>query len=268
MQRTVDWNRRKCQNGAVTLEQYRKNQLARLQAEIPPRQRCLRCRRPAQGCYCSSVKAFAPEMEFALLIHLDETRRAVATGRMAHLCLRNSHLLEGIDYTRDERVNRLIEDPANYPVLLYPGCEATDISNLTPESRRELVPAGKKLVVFLLDGTWSTARKMYRLSTNLHSLPMICFTPRAPSRFAVRRQPAARCYSTVESVHEVIDLLTKPGSSRPHDNLLDVFGQMVQQQMHFRNEIGERRFFRKVKNRVSNGPRRGLRKIRRTVREA
>ena len=76
-----------------------------------------------------------------------------------------------------------------------------------------LVPAGRQLIVFVLDGTWKSVRKMLRLSRNLASLPMICFEPPSPSSYRIRRQPKAHCYSTIEAIHHVLDLFAPRGSA-------------------------------------------------------
>jgi len=95
-----------------------------------------------------------------------------------------------------------------------------------------LVPAGRQLSVFVLDGTWKSARKMLRLSRNLASLPMICFEPQSPSNYRIRRQPKAHCYSTLEAIHHVLDLFTPRGSSA-HDNLLTVFRSVIDRQLAY-----------------------------------
>jgi len=73
------------------------------------------------------------------------------------------------------------------PVLLYPGREATNLSDPTGAGFAEFASqvAARRLVVFLLDATWSLGRKMLRLSPSLQRLPRIMFTPSAPSRYII-----------------------------------------------------------------------------------
>ena len=177
-----------------------------------------------------------------ILIHRDEARNGVATGRMAHLCLENSWLLEGTDFSEHEKVNELLADPSLYPVVLYPGPIATDLSLLSPGARAGLFPSGKRPLVFVIDGTWRNARKMRRLSRNLKDLPQWSFSPRRPSQFRVRKQPRMECLSTIEAIHEVIELFdggaSRADAGRPHDNLLDVFNSMVEMQVLFEEKNG------------------------------
>ena len=116
----------------------------------------------------------------------------------------------------------------------------------------------KTPVVFVIDGTWATARKMMRQSENLHAVPRICFTPSAPSQFRVRKQPKAECFSTIEAIHQCVELLGEQVgfnlNRREHDNLLNVFNQMVERQLHFIREAFDNprsTSYRRVKNRVA-----------------
>lgn len=195
---------------------------------------CVSCLQPPYGCYCESLKPFDPRIEFIVLIHPIEARRRIATGRMSHLSLQNSTLIRGHDFTDSAAVQRIISDPDVVSATLYPGPSSTDISALEPSERAALFPREKRLAIFVLDGTWWTARKMIR-SPNLARLPRICFSPPGPSRFRVRQQPSPECWSTIEAIHHTIELLGESRgfsvASREHDALLDVFDVMVERQL-------------------------------------
>lgn len=171
------------------------------------------------------------QTRFVFLMHPKEFKQEkAATGRLTHLCLPNSELHMGVSFADDASVNRLIEDPANFPVLLYPGEQARNLS------RGELAPAelgARQLVVFLLDATWACARKMLRLSGNLQGLPRIMFTTSAPSRYVIKQQPQAGCLSTLEAVHETLLALERSGLDRYAlpDQLLGLFQRMQQFQI-------------------------------------
>ena len=131
----------------------------------------------------------------------------------------------GLAFDDDAAVQALIQELRNFPVLLYPGTAARNLSNgdLTPADL-----AGRRLVVFLLDATWSGARKMLKLSPSLQRLPRIMFTPAAPSRFIIKQQPAAGCLSTLEAVHELATALERAGLDRypQPDQLLKILQRL------------------------------------------
>jgi DTW domain-containing protein len=193
---------------------------------------CHSCRRPRACCYCALVEPFHSEPRFVILRQPREAKHRLGTGRMAHLCLSNSLLLDGVDFSRDERLEREIQNPCFFPVLLYPSRDAINLTRQAPGERMAMVPQGRRLVVFVLDGTWKSVRKMLRLSRNVASLPMICFEPPAPSGYRIRRQPRSHCYSTIEAIHHVLDLFSPAhGLTHPHDNLLAVFRSVIDRQV-------------------------------------
>ena len=156
---------------------------------------------------------------------------------MSHLILKDSHLIPGFDYTENEELNKILENPRHYCVVLYPGKHAKNISALSGEDFATLVPKGKKLVVIVVDGTWNTAKQTMRLSANLSKLPQISFDIETPSNFRVRKQPQDKCLSTVEAIHKTIQLLGNSQGfdiqTKAHDNLIEVFQFMVTNQESF-----------------------------------
>jgi DTW domain-containing protein YfiP len=223
----------------MNVETYRRRR--RLLADQPGRRMrslCFNCLQPVVTCFCRHLRPFDPGYKFVILIHALELRRRIATGRMAHLCLRDSVLLLGYDYSENSTLNGLLSDPQYCPVVLYPGQDSLNLTNLTTLERRQVFPSEKKPLVVVIDGTWSTAKKMLRRSRNLRDLPRICFTPDKPSRFRVRQQPKKECLSTIEAIHQTLDLL-RPSADQ--DALVYVFDKMVEQQLAFIEESKTRR---------------------------
>ena len=163
---------------------------------------------------------------FVLLMHPKEAKKEKAgTGRLTHLALSNSEIVVGTEFETNAPLSRLIDDPSNHVVLLYPGETAV---NLSQEAAASPFPPDRRLVVLVLDATWSCARKMLRLSPRLQRLPRIMFTPSAPSRFVIKQQLIAGCLSTLESVHEVLSALNRrrlDSYERP-TQLLELFDAM------------------------------------------
>jgi DTW domain-containing protein YfiP len=178
------------------------------------REMCYRCFWPKTLCWCDRLRPMATRTKFVFLMHPKEWKeQRTGTGRLTHLCLADSELIMGVGFDADERVQGLLGDPANFPVLLYPGPQARTLpGGLTAD---EL--GGRRLVVFLLDGTWACVRKMLRLSCSLQRLPRIMFPPTTPSRFVIKQQPVAGCLSTLEATHELLLALERGGLDRYTD---------------------------------------------------
>ncbi|MBI2510449.1 MAG: DTW domain-containing protein [Opitutae bacterium] len=200
------------------------------------REMCYRCFWPKALCWCPTLRAMPTRTRFVFLMHPKEFKQEKAnTGRLTRLCLENSELIMGLGFDSDPTVQALIADPSNFPVLLYPGHEALNLSTASVgnvDAFRERLGA-RQLVVFLLDATWAGARKMLRLSPNLQRLPRVMFTPTAPSRYVIKQQPQEGCLSTLEATHELLLALERSGLDAYPDQaqLLDVFARMQDYQL-------------------------------------
>ena len=167
--------------------------------QTPPREQCYTCFRAKTNCLCDSIKPFSTKMHFVILMHTKEARREkTGTARLAKLCLTNAELLIGIDFTRHERVNTLIQDPAYYPLVLFPGPNAM---NFSTSGNTVLKPEKKTLLIFVIDGTWTCAKKILNKSQNLQALPRLSFSRNYVSRFIIKRQPKEHCISTIEAIY-------------------------------------------------------------------
>ncbi|MEW6058086.1 MAG: tRNA-uridine aminocarboxypropyltransferase [Bdellovibrionota bacterium] len=224
----------------MNLNEYRlrKQRRAEVQAQAFKKMRlaCLSCRKTLSTCFCSRVKPFESAVRFVILMHPKESRKRVGTGRLTHLCITNSALFEGVDFTNHAAVNGILSEEQSFPVVLYPGPQALDISTEGAIKAEGFVPLGKQLVVFVIDGSWFCAKKMIRLSKNLGKLPQIKFLPPHESIYQIRKQPNAICFSTVEAVHFVIDQLRTSKrwqAQDEHSNLLECFKFMIKNQLSY-----------------------------------
>ena len=195
------------------------------------RETCYRCFWPKALCWCPSIVPMATRTRFVFLMHPKEFKKEKAnTGRLTHLCLAESVIHMGIGFDDHDAVQALINDPHHLPVLLYPGLDARNLST------GDLAPADlgdRRLVVFLLDATWSGARKMLRLSPSLQRLPRIMFTPAGRSRYVIKQQPQDGCLSTLEATHELLLALERSGLDRYPlpAQLLGLFDRMQEYQI-------------------------------------
>jgi DTW domain-containing protein YfiP len=205
---------------------------------------CYKCFWPQPHCWCGSITPMPTRTKFVILMHPYEFKRIKAnTGRLTHLCLADSELHLGIGFDDHVAVQALINDPKNYPVLLYPGSDSIDLSEARNREPRATSQADssdsalhalrsqlarRRLVVFLLDATWRLVRPMLRTSLSLQRLPRIMFSNAAPSRYVIKRQPEPGCLSTLEAAHELLVALDRAGLdtySQP-EQLLDLFQRM------------------------------------------
>jgi len=193
--------------------------------------RCYVCYRAKKACLCPFIETIDTKVTIVLLMHPKEAKKErLGTGRLAHACLPHSQIIIGVNFSKDSAVNGIIDDPHNACFLLYPGDKSIDLSNqaLPPEKVQ-----GRQLVVFLIDGTWATAKKIMRLSTNLHPLPRLSFKLQWRSRFSFKHQPGKYCLSTIECIYYLLDSLCRsPGYelNGKHRVLIKVLDELVNYQ--------------------------------------
>lgn len=180
---------------------------------------CPRCLRPEVVCYCSRLERQETRTRVVILQHPRERRVPVSTARMVHLSLPNSELHYGVDFSESERVRELCADPETW--VLFPGEGA-----VSPDA---LPRPPKNLIV--VDGTWPLAKKVIRVNPLLQALPRIGFTPRRPSNYRIRKEPADHCVSTIEAVGEVLGAIE--GGYERFDRMLAAFEYMVDRQLEY-----------------------------------
>ena len=168
-------------------------------------------------------------------------RQRTGTGRLAHLSLPDSEILVGVNFSENTRLCALLSDSAYYPLLLYPGSNA-----LTAQSDCLKTAANhKRLLIIIVDATWFFAKKIIRLSENLHDLPKLSFKNAYRSQFLFKHQPAPECLSTIESCYYLIRELNDAGIIRQETDtepLMRVFKTMIRFQIdkqHEREQSGE-----------------------------
>lgn len=179
------------------------------------REQCWRCFWPLAQCWCDRLVAQDVETSFVFLMHPKEFKQEKAgTGRLTALSLAGSRVLMGVGFDDHPEVNRLLDDPGLFCVLLYPSVGALNVSQ---GALNRPALGGRRLTVFLLDGTWACAKKMLTQSRRLQALPQLMFTPTEKSRFVIKRQPHEWCLSTLEAVHQLMGALESAGLDRYPD---------------------------------------------------
>ena len=142
-------------------------------------------------------------------------------------------LIVGNDVTDDPALNRILTAPNKRCFLLFPGPDAVDLSEISAvPSPSEFESQAKTDVFIILDATWTMAKKMLRLSANLQALPQVMFRPPHPSRFIIREQPGLICFSTIETIHHIIEKRGSPAAGH-HHRLLQIFDNMVKKQIDY-----------------------------------
>lgn len=109
-------------------------------------------------------------------------------------------------------------------MLIYPGPDSQDISELADQPPRPLV---------FIDGTWRKSKAILLGSPFLQSLPRYSFQAINEPRYRIRKAARADYFSTLEAIVTVLNSVERP--STDFSQLLDVMDWMIEQQLEFIN---------------------------------
>jgi hypothetical protein len=193
-----------------------------------PRLECLRCHKPQVTCVCASIPLVDNRTRVLVLQHPLERLHPIGTARFASLGLRNAHVQVAWNAgARDEARPTWLSSNA---ALLYPTEDARDL--------RDVPEADRPRELLVIDGTWHTARTLFRDKTYLHALPRFRFLPRAPGRYRLRREPRADYVSTIEAIVEALQILEP--DTQGLDALLAAFDAMIDRQISLKTTAAGR----------------------------
>jgi DTW domain-containing protein YfiP len=216
--------------------------------EFENREICYKCYRPKSSCICEFVtNPIKTNTKFVILMHPKEFRKTKnGTGHMTNNSLENCELHVGIDFTKNRRVNELLNNSTYEPYVLYPDVNSIKLNTQALTSK-------KTALVFIIDSTWPCSKKILRLSKNLQNLKKISFDHDKSSQFKIKTQPNQYCLSTIESTLCVLEQLnTHKIENIPEEKLLNFllpFEKMVDYQLmciHDENNIRYKPAYKKA----------------------
>ncbi|MBP7341100.1 MAG: DTW domain-containing protein [Smithellaceae bacterium] len=174
---------------------------------------CPRCLLRRDICICNVLPDVRTKTEFLILRHIWEAGRPGNTGRLAALALPNSRILPC------GGGNRLLSSAFDDAALQAPGTWL-----LWPDG-----PAGPRKIweqtpprrVAVLDATWHQARRLYRQTPLLQSLPRLALPAPRQNRERLRDQRRPDGLSTLEAIAAAVALLEGSETARPLEELYD-----------------------------------------------
>lgn len=150
--------------------------------------RCEHCQVPEESCICPQRPKVAIKAGFCLLMYDAEPLKPSNTGRLiADIAPDSTFAFLWHRTQTDPRLLALLNDPQWCPYLVFPGHYAQPtqpvLSALDWPSQRP----GRLPLFILLDGTWAEAKKMFRKSPYLASLPVLSLSATGASAYGLRK---------------------------------------------------------------------------------
>ncbi len=179
---------------------------------------CYRCNRSMKNCLCHFIHPVETKTRFVILMHPKEYKHIKNnTGRLTNLSLPNSQIFVGVDFSHHKQLNEIINNQENYCAVLFPSQNSINLNTQPLDIKK------KKLVIFVIDATWSSAKPILRLSQNLQHLPKVSFSHTKTSKYSFKKQPFVQALSTMESVLCILEILHKKGIENFDRNKLEKF---------------------------------------------
>lgn len=181
---------------------------------------CSQCLRPVSVCYCAQIHC-QPQNRWPVYIVQDtrESSHAIGTARIAALSLSNCRLTtlnpDKSHHSAELDAIRLLQ-----PVLIYPGDNARDVSELTGAPVTPLL---------FVDASWRRSRKIMHTQPWIADLPRYSLNLSAGSRYRIRQQPGEHALSTLEAIVYTLQQL-ETGPER-FNSLLATMDWVVDQQI-------------------------------------
>lgn len=165
--------------------------------------RCPRCLFLHRVCLCAAIPTVVTRTRIVIVRHHLERWRSSNSGRLAHLALPASEIVE-----HGGAAGSAVLPAMTGAWLVFPEGEPI---------RAAPVPPPQTLVV--LDATWSQARRMFRKLADLRGLPILRL-PDAPMPAArLRESPAPGRVSTIEAISRALRLIEGDAAAAPLEAL-------------------------------------------------
>ncbi|STQ75262.1 tRNA-uridine aminocarboxypropyltransferase [Grimontia hollisae] len=181
--------------------------------------RCARCMVVKRLCICNEKKTLSTNAAFLLVMYDDEVLKPSNTGRLIADCVEDTYAYIWSRTEPNEEMLSLVNDPQWQPFIVFPEQYAI------PERVRFFpeVTEGKRPLFILIDGTWQEAKKIFRKSPWMDSIPVLSIKTSERSRYHVREAAGESQLATAEVAAKVLALNGEQFASKCLDAWFDVF---------------------------------------------
>lgn len=179
---------------------------------------CEKCEFALSNCICDEFPKEGPlniSTHVIVLQHPEEAKVKCGTVKIA----KNAINIDVIQKSRLSNTNKktiwlqkMVDARKADAYVVFPGRNAIDLSAIADDSDK--YKSGEKLLILIfIDSTWDLAKRMYKNSPVLKSLPSLSFEPsivKTPQYHMIRKEPRYGCMSTLEAIAECLGRLESP----------------------------------------------------------
>ncbi|WP_367989102.1 tRNA-uridine aminocarboxypropyltransferase [Vibrio sp. NTOU-M3] len=160
-------------------------------------ERCGYCQVSLEHCLCSVQPDIETSVAVMLIVSENEVFKPSNTGRLIADVVKESYVYQWSRTEPNADMLSLLTNENYAPMLVFPEDYIDDKQRLLTHNPIT-VEQGRKPLLILLDGSWREARRIYRKSAYLASLPVISITPQSISQYMMRKSENENHLSTAE----------------------------------------------------------------------
>lgn len=183
--------------------------------------RCETCLLPRLNCLCPYHVTTTAHADIWLIMHPYEAYKPTNTGRLIKDVLpANTRIFQWSRTEPDEELLSLLASECYQPFLIFPDDQPDYADRIV---RAPTVEGARTPVFIILDGTWRQARRMFRQSTYLASLPILPLHTQRLTRYKLRTPTSDSHLCTAEVAAELLKMAGDLQASQLLDDYFDTF---------------------------------------------
>lgn len=183
--------------------------------------RCSACRLPSAQCICAYRVETQSHAQFWVVMHPEEAYKPTNTARLIGDVLPETRYFGWYRTAPDAELLALLQDDRYQPFIIFPD----DQEDVKPRVRAfDAAALGERIPVFiLLDGTWRQARRIFRKSPYLATIPVLPLHHEMTTRYALRKPASEAHLCTAEAAMSLLMLSGDQQASEVLGHYFEVF---------------------------------------------
>ncbi len=137
-----------------------------------------------------------------LIVSENEVFKPSNTGRLIADTIKETYVYQWNRTEPSDEMLALLQSDDYQPVIVFPADYVDEpvrlLKTLNPQLLMQPEGNKKKWLLIFIDGSWREARKIFRRSDYLQSLPVLSITPESLSEYIMRRSDNDQHLSTAE----------------------------------------------------------------------
>ncbi|QXO19313.1 MULTISPECIES: tRNA-uridine aminocarboxypropyltransferase [Vibrio] len=165
--------------------------------------RCPFCHVAEAHCLCPHQPDVETGVAVMLIVSENEVFKPSNTGRLIADTIKETYVYQWHRTEPDEKMLALLTHPDYYPVLVFPAQDEADKPRVLDDVTATI--NGRKPLLILIDGSWREAKRIFRKSPYLASLPLVSIEPETVSRYVMRKSDNEQHLATAEVASLVLE---------------------------------------------------------------